>query len=135
MIGLGMSSIGYIQGGYFQNERGIEAYQDKVLKKKLPIFRGYILNEDDHIRKWVIKKLMCDFEVDKLEFNSLFNKTFDLYFSNLDEKIKILEEEGLVCFDSKRVVATKQGELFIRIIASTFDQYYEYKLNQYSRSV
>jgi len=135
MIGLGMSSIGYIQGGYFQNERDIEAYQDKVLKKKLPIFRGYILNEDDHIRKWVIKKLMCDFEVDKLEFNSLFNKTFDQYFSNLDEKIKNLEEEGLVCFDGKRIVATKQGELFIRIIASTFDQYYEYKLNQYSRSV
>ncbi len=135
MIGLGMSSIGYVQGGYFQNERDLEAYQDKVLKNELPIFRGYILNDDDHIHKWVIKKMMCDFEVNKLEFNRLFNKKFDQYFNKLEEKIKVLEDEGLIYFDDKRIVATKQGELFIRIIASTFDQYYEYKLNQYSRSV
>jgi len=135
MLGLGMSSIGYVQGGYFQNERDLETYQERVLKKELPIFRGYILNEDDHIHKWVIKKLMCDFEVDKLEFDRLFNKSFDQYFNKLAERIKVLEEEGMIHFDDRRIVATNQGKLFIRIIASTFDQYYECKFNQYSRSV
>jgi len=135
MIGLGMSSIGYVQGGYFQNERDLEAYQERVLKKDLPIFRGYILSEDDHIHKWVINKLMCNFKIDKHEFNRVFNRSFDQYFSNLEQKIKALEVEGLIYFDDMGFVATNQGELFIRIVASIFDQYYECRLNQYSRSV
>lgn len=123
MIGLGVTAIGFLGNGYFQNCNEIKAYQAKVEEGKLPTHRGYILTEEDLIRKWVIQNLMCHFELSKAEFNHRFGLDFDAFFIEKKGDIEQLKQEGLLLDLSDKVCPTPTGRLFIRLIAALFDAY------------
>jgi len=127
MIGLGLSSIGSLQGDYFQNQKGLEAYQNQISEGKLSVSYGKILNTDDHIRYWVIQRLTCDFRLQKKEFVEQFGLDFDSYFSAEQNALEQLRDLDLVQFDEKMIEATQKGRLFIRNIASVFDAYLKSK--------
>jgi oxygen-independent coproporphyrinogen-3 oxidase len=110
MIGFGVSSIGYIENGYFQNEKDLPNYLDCIAKGNFPLQRGYLLNEDDLIRRRAIQEIMCRFEVDKKEFAHL---------ANLEPLVK----EGFLQESDDKYIATGLGRLFVRLIASAFDTY------------
>lgn len=106
MLGFGLSSIGFIENSYFQNFKDLEAYQSCV---SLPVERGYVLNEDDILRRQAIQSLMCHFELDKS-------------LSHLAD-LESLKADGLLEETADKWVATPTGRLFIRLIASAFDAY------------
>lgn len=119
MIGLGLSSIGFIENGYFQNMKELDDYQNTINSDQLPIARGYVLNEDDQLRRQIVLSLMCHFEVDRK-------------YEHLG-RIAPLVQEGFLDITHDKIVATPLGRLFIRNIAAAFDVY----LNngQFSRAV
>lgn len=117
LIGFGMTSIGFLENGYFQNQKELESYQMLIAQGKLPMQRGYILNEDDRLRRKIILSLMCHFEVEK-KYKPLAK--FEL-------------AEGFLEETSDKLVATPLGRLFIRLIASAFDAYLTQ--GQFSRAV
>ena len=119
MIGFGLTSIGFLENGYFQNEKELEIYQQKGAAKQLPISKGYVLNADDILRRNIILSLMCHFEVDEA-------------FAPLGV-IDPLLEEGFLEIKDKKLIATPLGRLFIRNIAAAFDAYL--KKGQFSRAV
>lgn len=123
MLSFGTSSIGYAQGAYVQNLKELPAYYAALDAGLLPIHRGKILTEEDHLRKWVIHTLMCDFELDKQVFKRLFNTEFDSHFKDAQEQIALLEEDGLIVNSGEKIVVTELGELFARVVAMTFDAY------------
>lgn len=123
LISFGITAIGYCQSGYFQNIKEIPAYYKLLDEGILPVFRGKILKSDDLLRRWVIQRLMCDFRVDKLEFLTRYNCSFDSYFEIERASLAPLVELGLVNEDSHSLAATSLGELFIRNIACAFDWY------------
>ena len=127
MIGLGLSSIGFLEGGYFQNEKGLEAYEKRIGEGRLPVVCGKILSPDDHIRYWVIQRLMCDFRLQKKEFAEFFQKDFDSYFFAEQNELKQLRGLDLIYFDENRIEATQKGRLFIRNIVCIFDAYLKSK--------
>lgn len=133
MIGLGVTSIGFVGGGYFQNEKTIETYKASLGKKSLPVQRGYLLTKEDALRRWVIQSLMCHFEVDKREFAKIFGKDFDEHFAKERDKIKTLKEENLLEETSTHIIPTPLGRLFIRLIAAAFDAHL--KEGGYSKAV
>ena len=49
--------------------------------KELPTAKGYQLTEDDHLRREVIMKLMCDFELDFKSIEDQFKIDFKKYFA------------------------------------------------------
>jgi oxygen-independent coproporphyrinogen-3 oxidase len=123
MIGFGVTSIGFIEGAFFQNEKGIAGYQQKITAGSLPIAKGFILSEDDQIRRFVIQSIMCHFMLDKRAFLKTFEKDFDTYFAKEQEKLNALQVKGFLKQTKDEIRATSLGSLFIRIIASTFDAY------------
>lgn len=127
MIGLGLSSIGSLQGDYFQNQKDLDAYQNQIAEGKLSAAFGKVLNTDDHIRYWVIQRLMCDFSLQKKEFTTLFSQDFDIYFSAEQNALEQMRDLDLIHFDENEIEATQKGRLFIRNVASVFDAYLKSK--------
>ncbi len=64
LVAIGVSSIGKIGSTYSQNERDIDAYYAAIDEGRLPIMRGYQLNQDDILRRNIIQDLMCRFALD-----------------------------------------------------------------------
>jgi len=133
MIGLGVTSIGYIENAFFQNTKTIESYRSAVQQNRLPVERGYLLQEEDLLRRWVIQSLMCHFRVDKQEFQRQFYEPFDAHFHKERAKIEQLKEEGLLEETPEALLPTPMGHLFIRLVASAFDAYL--KQGNYSMAI
>jgi oxygen-independent coproporphyrinogen-3 oxidase len=133
MLGFGVTAIGFLENCFFQNLKEIETYEKKIGQNALPIFRGFILGADDLIRRWTIQELMCHFELDKEEFFKQFGLNFDLYFSDVQTRLKQLECDGLIEKREDKISPTPLGRLFIRLIASLFDAYLD--KGKYSRAI
>lgn len=137
MLSFGISSIGFTQGMYIQNLKELATYYEALDRKELPVYRGKILSEDDLIRKWTIHTLMCDFEIDKSLFSTLFRQSFDHYFLESQAQLSALEQEGLLLNNPEKIRVTPLGELFVRIIAMAFDAYQQKASSQpkFSQSI
>ena len=133
MLGFGITSIGYFENCFFQNIRGIDDYVGQLLQNKHPIFRGFVLSEEDLLRRWVIQSLMCHFQLDKLEFDMRFGVDFDVHFAFLKNRLDLLKRDGLLEETADRLLPTPLGQLFIRLVASEFDAYLN--IGKFSRAV
>lgn len=123
MLGLGLTSISFMSDGYFQNVKELTEYHRSISNDVLPLERGAVLTEEDHKRRYVINRLMCDFAVQKGAFKARFGIDFDAHFT---KSLALLQEhiaDGLVENRPDAVVVTNIGEMFIRNIASCFDEY------------
>jgi oxygen-independent coproporphyrinogen-3 oxidase len=134
-IGLGVTAIGLVSDCYVQNVKDLKGYYEALDLQQLPTHKGWILTEEDRYRKWVIHTLMCQFELSKELFQAHFNQVFDLLFKPELEKLKILEDEGLIILSRNTLTITKSGELFIRNIVSVFDAYLEHGKQRFSSAI
>lgn len=123
MVGLGMSAIGSVGKGYFQNARTLPDYYQALDQGLLPIQRGLLLSSEDLLRRFVIQSLMCHFYLDKVYFAERFGCAFDEHFAQETASLKKLEEQGLLSNTSEALRATLLGQLFIRHVAAVFDAY------------
>ncbi len=113
MIGLGMSSISDSWFGFAQNEKTVEAYQERVMQGEIPVFRGHILSQEDlQIRRHILD-LMCHFETEVKDDNFL-----DEVKLGLSEML----EDGLVTFEGNKVLITESGIPFVRNACMAFDR-------------
>ncbi len=88
MIAFGISGIGEVQGAFFQNEKKLSTYYEALDDGRLPVQRGYVLDEDDRIRQHVIREIMCNFRVSKVDVSERFGIEFDEYFSRSLERLQ-----------------------------------------------
>ncbi|MYM88782.1 oxygen-independent coproporphyrinogen III oxidase [Rugamonas sp. FT82W] len=123
MVALGVSAISAVGASYSQNEKVLSAYYERLDKGELPIARGIVLTEDDMLRRAVIGQLMCDFELDYASLALPEGVGAAEYFAPELERLKPLEEEGLLCIGSKGLRVKMRGRLLIRNICMAFDRY------------
>jgi len=123
MVALGVSAISAVGASYSQNEKVLSAYYERLDKGELPIARGIVLTEDDMLRRAVIGQLMCDFELDYASLALPEGVCAAEYFAPELERLKPLEEEGLLCIGSKGLRVKMRGRLLIRNICMAFDRY------------
>jgi len=135
MLGLGVTAIGCVQDTYVQNIKDLPSYYAALDAGRLPIERGKVSTDEDLLRKWVIHTLMCRFELDKEEFATRYGRPFDMHFVEVHEKLAELEAEGLILNTPQKIVATKLGELLIRVVAMSFDAYVKQGNKRFSQSV
>jgi len=126
-IGLGITSIGFLEKTFIQNQKTIKEYYASIENDQLPAVRGKRLNEDDIIRQWTINALMCQFKVDKTLFRQLFEETFNVYFHQEQDHLARCVEEGLLSLSTESIEVTELGKLFIRNICTGFDYYLRQK--------
>lgn len=123
MIGLGITAVGDIGGGYFQNVKELSQYYAALDRGELPTARGLLLQPQDVLRRWVIQQLMCHFTLDKQLFAQRYGQPFDDYFSIEYAALRELEQQGLVLNSSSHLSVTQIGRLFVRHVAAAFDAY------------
>jgi oxygen-independent coproporphyrinogen-3 oxidase len=119
LIACGVSGIGEVGGAFFQNRRKLIEYENAIDARNLAVDRGYILSEDDHLRRRIIAELMCTFRTDLGEHD------FSEELASLEPMVK----DGLVEIDGTRVSVTERGRLFVRNVCMAFDAH----LKQHAR--
>ena len=119
----GMSSISQVDGAYWQNEKELKNYYGAIDAGLVPVAKGYILNEDDKIRRWTIMRLMCDLGLDYAAMSKSLGIEFKEYFASELNSLADLEADILLQRNDGGVTVTETGRLFIRNIAMRFDAY------------
>lgn len=123
LISCGVSAISAVGATYSQNEKTLEAYYEKIDGGVLPITRGIKLDNDDLLRRIVIAKLMCNFELSMSSIEQGFPIKFRQYFEAELGKLKAFEDDGLLTIDKEWISVTPKGRLLIRNICMVFDRY------------
>lgn len=124
-IGFGVSSISFVNGNYFQNQKKIDPYMQAITESGLASYRGFLVNEDDKIRRALITELMCHLELKTRRFGENHKIDFQKYFA---EDLKLLEEfksDQLIVEEGDTIKVVGRGHLVIRNIAMCFDKYLE----------
>lgn len=117
LIGLGMSAISDSWFGFAQNEKSVEAYQERINNNEIPVVRGHILNEIDLEIRQHILDLMCHFET---ELNPDSESAY--LHSEIKDKLSPMIEDGLVIVKDDIVKITLKGTPFVRNCCMAFDQ-------------
>lgn len=137
LYGFGITSISQLKNIYAQNYKTEKDYYTAIDNETLPTTKGYRLNEDDQIRKEVIMKIMCDFELNFGAIEESFNINFEDYFKWGLNNLKEFEEDDLIVMNESGFKVNEMGRLLIRNIAMNFDGYIERREDKakYSRTV
>ncbi|MGD1083605.1 MAG: oxygen-independent coproporphyrinogen III oxidase [Verrucomicrobiota bacterium] len=123
IYGFGMSSISQADGVYWQNLKSLPDYYAALDAGREPFAKGYILSDDDKIRRHTIMRLMCDLSLDYAALSKDLGIDFPACFAPELESMSDLEKDGLLRRDARGLVVNDVGRLFIRNIAMRFDRY------------
>jgi len=123
LVGIGVTSIGDGVDYYVQNFKTLKEYEDSIDSEKLPVFKGYSLNDDDILRQYVIMELMSNFSLDIKRVQEKFNINFKEYFDDALKALKEFEEAELLTISEEKIEANETGAMLIRNIAMPFDAY------------
>jgi len=123
LLGLGITSIGYVEGTFFQNLKDLESYYACIDKGEFPILRGYQLTDEDHLRRFVIMRLMCDFELNYSQVEERFGISFREHFSEEMDDLGDMASDGLIALTDEGLQILPPGHLLIRNIAMVFDEH------------
>ncbi len=123
MIGLGMSSIGYVNSTFFQNYSKLDSYKDGVARDGFAVYRGIQLSQDDLIRQYVITSLMCNFHLDYDLLHSHFGVSYRKYFRDEHRQLSGFFDDRFISEAPTGLSVTPLGRTFVRNIAMTFDAY------------
>lgn len=118
---MGMSSISQLKNVYAQNEKSEPAYRERIDKGEIPTHAGYRLNDDDHLRRYVIMQIMCNSVLQKADVEKRFGIQFDAYFADALGRMGEFVSDGLLTLHSDRLEVSEEGRLVIRNIAMEFD--------------
>lgn len=123
LLGLGVSAISILGDSYAQNQKDLKLYQDQVKQSGNALWKGFTMNNDDKIRRDVIKQLICHFYLDKTSIEQHYQINFDHYFKEDLALLLPLQKDGLVAINDDSISVQAKGQLFIRNICMCFDIY------------
>ncbi len=134
----GMSSISQMERNYSQNTKSVEDYINTINDGKLPIVKGYALNDDEITVRAVINSLMCNKKIDFRNIADDLNKSDDdvkktIRFVN--DELDSFAEDGIITYDEQTISMTEPGILFIRNVAASLDPAIRDKGLSFSKSV
>jgi oxygen-independent coproporphyrinogen-3 oxidase len=117
----GMSAISQIPDAYWQNEKDLLKYYAALDAGRTPLTRGYLVTEEDKIRRDTIMRVMCDLSLDYNALSQRLGLNFASHFERELESLAGFEADGLVRRFPTGLEVTDTGRLFIRNIAMCFD--------------
>lgn len=127
LVSCGVSAISAVDGTYSQNVKTLDTYYSHIEQGELPIARGIKLTTDDLLRRLLIQRLMCNFELSIASIEQAHSINFASYFALELEKLRVMEDDGLVVVNADGLKVTLKGRLLIRNICMVFDVYLNQK--------
>ncbi|MCE8043723.1 oxygen-independent coproporphyrinogen III oxidase [Halomonas daqingensis] len=135
MIGLGITSIGKVGDSYSQNVKETAQYQARLEEGRLPVMRGYRLNDDDRLRRDVINALMCHGRIDFANIEARHDIVFRDYFAEALAQLEEMQADGLLTIGADAIEVLPAGRLMMRNMAMAFDAYLKPNEGRFSRTV
>ena len=136
MVAMGVTSISMVGDSYSQNQRTLDDYYAALDAGHLPILRGVQLEADDVLRRAVITRLICHFELDMAAIEQAFNINFRTYFAPELIALAAMQADGLLQVEATAVRVRPAGKLLIRNICMVFDRYLQEKQDgRYSKVI
>ena len=123
VIGIGIHSYTTVDNYYSQNIYEIPEYEAQINQGKFPIYRGYVLNDDDILRRDVIKTLRNFFSLDLSSIEEKYHIRFKDYFKQEYIQLAEYDKDGMLELRDDRVTITEIGKLFANLICKTFDAF------------
>jgi oxygen-independent coproporphyrinogen-3 oxidase len=123
LVSFGVSAIGQVGDLYVQNHKSLPPYEAAIASGTLPSNRGKTMSRDDRIRRDVINEIMCHGFVDVPAVEARNAIAFHSYFAREWERLQLLQADGLIELDRKRIALTSIGRLLMRTVAMVFDAY------------
>ena len=130
LLAFGVSAISAIDNVYVQNAKNINQYQAKLDAGILPYVKGFTLNSEDQLRKFIINQLICHFELSFASVQEQFDVNMTTYFANELQQLTPMKEDGLISIDANGIKVQDTGRMLIRRICMVFDEYLNGSNNQ-----
>jgi oxygen-independent coproporphyrinogen-3 oxidase len=121
IYGFGMSSISQVPDAYWQNEKDLTKYYAALDAGQVPLARGYVVTDEDKVRRETIMRVMCDLSLDYGAMSQRLGLNFTSHFERELDSLAGFEADGLVRRSAAGMEVTEVGRLFIRNIAMSFD--------------
>jgi len=137
LLGLGVSSISMLGDAYSQNQKELKSYFAQIDSLGHAQWKGIALNQDDLIRRELIKRLICNFQLNFGDLEQLFGIDFQSYFAEDLQLLQPFVEDGLVELSEQGIQVSNKGRLLIRNICMCFDVYFrnQARRQQFSRVI
>ncbi len=123
LYAFGISAISQLRDAYVQNVLTLPEYYAALEEERLPVGKGYLLTDEDRLRRHVIMSLMCHFRLNILEVEQRFGIDFEVHFADALAQLREMEADGLVVRTPETITVTERGRFFIRNVAMAFDAY------------
>ncbi len=108
---------------YGQNRRELDEYYADLDADRLPVFRGLTLNRDDLIRRDVITRLICNFQLSMPTVEAAWDIVFADYFADALKRLEVMVGDGLLQIEDGTIRILPRGRLLVRNICMAFDAY------------
>jgi oxygen-independent coproporphyrinogen-3 oxidase len=118
---MGVSAISSVSSCYSQNEKDLEAYYQALNADQLAVTRGITLNEDDHIRRYIIQQLACHFALNFTDVATKFGICFQDYFASELKQLNGYELDELITISDDKLLVSERGRFLVRVICMVFD--------------
>jgi oxygen-independent coproporphyrinogen-3 oxidase len=123
LVGLGVSAIGRLADGYYQNAKTLPEYHEALEADRLPVARGLVLDRDDLVRRDIIMALMCQGRIDDASLERAHGLRLRRDFAPELARLGRLAEDGFVELDEDAVRVTPAGWYVVRAVAMAFDRH------------
>jgi oxygen-independent coproporphyrinogen-3 oxidase len=101
----------------------MEDYRDAIRARRIPVYRGYRMTDDDRIRWAVISRFLAYMSVDFHDIDEQFGIESRSYFAEELAALGPFIEDGLVERTPDSFRATDTGRFFARHVCTLFDRY------------
>lgn len=135
LIGLGITAIGKVGDTYSQNVKETAQYQHRLESDRLPVMRGYRLNDDDRLRRDVINALMCHGRVEFGDIEARHGVAFRETFADALAHLEEMQRDELLAIHADAIEVLPAGRLMMRNVAMAFDAYLKPQEGRFSRTV
>lgn len=123
LYGLGVSAISGLRGAYAQNVKKLSAYYEALDAGRLPAHRGWLLSDDDRLRRAVIQAILCQGEIHWPSLDARFDVRSAEVFADALAALAPMEADGLLTRHAEGFTLSPRGRLFSRNVAMPFDAY------------
>ncbi len=134
LIAFGASAISEFPQGFAQAARDTLTWSEAIAVGKSPITRGLATTGEDRMRATIIEHIMCSFAVDY----GLIADQFGLNHTVLEGsqlRLQSLAEAGLAIINGSIVHVPHNHRLFLRSVASAFDNHYTGAKNRHAKAI
>ena len=121
LYSFGISSISSTPDTYRQNFKTVPEWRAALDAGRLPLERGLRLTPEDHRRRTIIMRLMCDRRLDYAALSRALDVDFTARYAAEIESVADLVADGLITSTENGIEVTPAGFPLLRVIAMRFD--------------